>query len=139
MKIFCSAEANKLDFAKNVEAAEIINTWIEEQTNDKIKDMIESSMLSDLTKLVLTNAIYFKGLWANPFNPGDTYDVDFELASKDTVKVNMMKSDEENSNFNYAETDDLQILELQYSGNDFLYLPTIFWTEVEGCGFFRLV
>ena len=61
---FYMAEANELDFGNNVEAAEIINNWIEDQTNDKIKDMIDSSMLSDYTKLVLTNAIYFKGDWA---------------------------------------------------------------------------
>ena len=115
---FYIAEAYELDFANNAVAAEIINSWIEEQTQDKIKDMISSDMLSELTKLVLTNAIYFKGLWANPFNLDNTYETDFELTSGDTVKVNMMKSDSENSIFNYTETDDLQILELQYSGNN---------------------
>jgi serpin B len=113
---FYMAEANELDFAKNVEAAEIINNWIEEQTNDKIQDMIESSMLSDYTKLVLTNAIYFKGDWANPFDPDNTFETDFELSSGDNVKVDMMYSDEDS--FNYTETEDLQILELQYAGND---------------------
>jgi len=115
---FYMAEANELDFAKNVEAAETINNWIEEQTHDKIKDMIQPDMLSDYTKLVLTNAIYFKGLWAVPFNPDNTYETDFELTSEETVKVDMMKSDNEESTFNYTETDDLQILELKYSGND---------------------
>ena len=114
---FYMAEANELDFAKNVEAAETINNWIEEQTHDKIKDMIQPDMLSDLTKLVLTNAIYFKGLWANPFNPDDTYETDFKLTSEETVKINMMASDDD-SVFNYTETEDLQILELQYAGND---------------------
>lgn len=113
---FYIAEANELDFAKNVEAAEIINNWIEDKTNDKIQDMIESNMLSDYTKLVLTNAIYFKGLWANTFDPDNTYETDFEFISGETVKVDMMNID--NSSFNYTETEDLQILELQYSGND---------------------
>lgn len=115
---FYMAETNELNFAKNVEAAETINNWIEKQTQDKIKDMITPDMLSELTKLVLTNAIYFKGLWANPFNPDNTYQTDFVLASGDTVNVNMMKSNNNNSIFNYTETDDLQILELQYSGNN---------------------
>jgi len=115
---FYMAEANELDFSKNVEASEIINSWIEEQTHDKINDMIQPDMLSDLTKLVLTNAIYFKGLWANPFNPDDTYETDFELTLDETVTVNMMKSDSENSISNYTETDDLHILELPYVGND---------------------
>jgi serpin B len=113
---FYMAEANELDFAKNVEAAETINNWIEEQTNDKIKDMIQADMLSDYTKLVLTNAIYFKGLWADPFQPDDTYETDFELTSEETVKVNMMDSGD--SIFNYTETEDLQILQLNYYGND---------------------
>ena len=68
-----------LHFAKNVEAAETINNWIEEKTHNKIQDMIDASMLSEMTKLVLTNAIYFKGLWASPFDPDNTFENDFEL------------------------------------------------------------
>ncbi len=122
---FYMAEAYELDFSKNVEAAEIINNWIEEQTHDKIKDMIQPDMLSDLTKLVLTNAIYFKGLWDSPFDPKMTYETDFELLSGGTVKINMM-SDPKDSFFNYTETDNLQILEMDYYGNDlsmFVILP----------------
>lgn len=114
---FYMAEANELDFSKNVEAAEIISSWIEEKTNDKIKDMIKPDMLSDLTKLVLTNAIYFKGLWAEPFDPDDTFETDFKIISNDTVKVDMMKSDSE-STFNYTENEDLKILKLNYMGNN---------------------
>ena len=112
------AEANVLDFSKNVEAAEMINTWIEEQTNDKIKDMIKSDMLSDITKLVLTNAIYFKGLWEKQFDPDATYETDFEITNDQTVKIDMMSYTGDDSTFNYTETEDLQILELQYQGND---------------------
>ena len=112
---FYMAEANELDFAENIKAAEIINDWIEEQTNDKIKDMIKPDMLSDLTKLVLTNAIYFKGFWAIPFDPEDTYETDFELSPTNTSKVNMMSI---NAPFNYTETDDLKLLKLYYQEND---------------------
>ena len=114
---FYMAEANEIDFSKNVEAAEIINNWIEEKTNDKIKDMIQPDMLSDLTKLVLTNAIYFKGLWDSPFDPENTYDADFQLTAGGTVKINMMR-DPKDSFFNYSETDDLQVIELDYHGNE---------------------
>jgi serpin B len=113
---FYMAEANELDFGNNIEAAEIINNWIEDKTNDKIKDMIDASMLSDFTKMVLTNAIYFKGDWANPFDPDNTFETDFTLASDEPVKVDMMEIAD--SDFNYTETEDLQILELQYFGND---------------------
>lgn len=113
---FYMAEAHELDFAKNVEAAEIINTWIEEQTNDKIKDMISPSSLSDYTKLVLTNAIYFKGMWSIPFDAENTYTTDFELTADDAIQIDMMS--EGGSDYNYTETDDLQIIELQYTGDD---------------------
>jgi serpin B len=122
---FYMAEANEIDFSKNVEAADIINSWIEEKTNDKIKDMIQPDLLSDLTKLVLTNAIYFKGDWDSPFNQKKTYETDFSLSSGDTVKVDMMR-DTEDSFFNYSETDTLRILELDYYGNKmsmFVILP----------------
>jgi serpin B len=112
------AEANNLDFSKNVEAANTINAWVEEQTKGKIKDLIQSSSLSELTKLVLTNAIYFKGDWQTQFNKDDTYEEDFNLSSGDEVKVDMMKFTGEDARFNYTETQDLQILELPYSGND---------------------
>jgi len=116
LKSYYVAEANELDFSKNVEAAETINAWIEQQTNYKIKDMIDSGALSDLTRLVLTNAIYFKGLWENQFDPEDTFETDFKTTSDETVKANMMSlSDIE---FNYAETNDLQILKLPYKGKD---------------------
>jgi len=118
LESYYMAEANELDFSKNVEAAEIINTWIEEQTNDKIKDMIKPSMLSDLTKLVLTNAIYFKGLWEKQFDPDDTYETDFKISNDKTVKTDMMFYTDENSTFNYTETDGLQVLELDYKDND---------------------
>jgi serpin B len=127
LKDFYMAEGNNLDFSNNVEAAEIINSWIEDKTNDKIKDMIQPDMLSDLTKLVLTNAIYFKGQWKSPFNQKMTYETDFTLSSGETVKVNMM-SDPKNSIFNYSETEDLQVLELDYYSNDlsmFIILPKI--------------
>ena len=118
LKNYYLAEANELDFSKNVEAAEIINSWIEKITHDKIKDMIEPDMLSDMTKLVLTNAIYFKGLWANPFDPENTYDGEFNLKSGQKIDIDMMRSSHDSSDFNYTENDDLQVLKLYYSGNN---------------------
>jgi len=112
------AEANEINFSQNEESAQIINTWIEEQTNNKIKDMIKPDMLSDLTKLVLTNAIYFKGSWAKQFDPDATHETDFKINSEETVKADMMSYTGENSTFGYTETDDLKILELNYQGND---------------------
>jgi len=94
----------------------IINTWVEEQTNNKIKDLIPQGMITPLTRLVLTNAIYFKGTWAIQFDPTDTKKQDFRVNSEKTVQADMMSLTEEE--FNYTETDDLQILELPYKGDE---------------------
>lgn len=132
---FYLAEGHELDFAQNVEAAEIINTWIENHTNDKIKNMIQPEVLSDMTKLVLTNAIYFKGLWDQQFDPDNTYDADFTLATNETVTVDMMVSDSDNNRFNYTETDTLQLLKLYYQERNLsmiIVLPkenNISWAE----------
>jgi serpin B len=116
LKNYYMAEANELDFSKNVEAAGIINSWIENQTNGKIKDMIDSAALSEFTRLVLTNAIYFKGLWENPFDPKYTSQMDFKLNSNETAKVDIMSLT--GCTFNYTETDELQILKLPYKESD---------------------
>ena len=110
------AEAHELDFSDNEQASDIINTWIELKTNNKIKDMIDPNALSELTAMVLTNAIYFKGLWEFPFDPQNTTESDFKTTNNETTKVNMMSL--YNTKFNYTETSDLQILKLPYSGND---------------------
>ena len=52
-----------LDFANAEKARDIINRWVEQETKDKIKDLIPSGVLGSLTRMVLTNAIYFKGDW----------------------------------------------------------------------------
>ena len=58
------------DFIKAPEAArQQINAWVEQKTEDKIKDLIPSGALNSRTRLVLANAIYFKGNWASPFAP----------------------------------------------------------------------
>ncbi len=110
------AEANELNFADSNESANTINAWIEENTNHKIKNMIDQSALSELTRLVLTNAIYFKGLWANQFDPDNTNKEDFRITPDETVEVDMMHLTD--IKFNYTKTDDLQILKLPYKGND---------------------
>ena len=96
----------------------IINGWVEEQTNDKIKDLIPAGVLNRGTRLVLTNAIYFKGEWVKPFDKKGTKDRDFKITPNNKVQVPMMSQGGNQSRFNYAETDELQFLELPYSGDD---------------------
>lgn len=80
-----------MDFRGNPEKArEHINATIAEQTKDRIKDLLPPRSIDDLTRLVLTNAIYFKGEWADPFPANETKDQDFLLPGGNKVKVPLM-------------------------------------------------
>ena len=108
-----------LDYAGEAEKSrQTINGWVEDKTEDKIKDLIPSGILDGSTVLVLTNAIYFKGTWITQFDEKDTREEDFTTSSGNTVKVPMMKLTGEDARFNYAETEDLKILELPYEGEE---------------------
>lgn len=106
-----------LDFKTETEKSrQTINSFIEEQTNDRIKDLIPSGILDPMTRLVLTNAIYFKGTWEWEFDESDTREQDFKITSTNTVKIPMMYMKPDKTTFNYADLEKLQILELPYKG-----------------------
>ena len=106
-----------LDFKQETEKSrQTINSFIEEQTNDKIKDLIPAGILSPMTRLVLTNAIYFKGTWEWEFDKSDTRDQDFKITPTTNVKTPMMYMKPKKANFKYADLEKLQILELPYKG-----------------------
>lgn len=69
-----------------------INVWVEEQTQDRIKDLIPENGLDSLTRMVLVNAIYFKGEWATPFLEKHTKPADFSLADGSRVKAPIMRA-----------------------------------------------
>lgn len=79
-----------VDFNKPEDARALINLWVAAQTNDKIKDLIPEGVLSNMTRLVLTNAIYFKGAWANQFEEKDTQDGSFTLTDGSNKTVPFM-------------------------------------------------
>ena len=82
------------DFKRNYEAERLrINTWVEGQTEKRIKDLLPDRSLSKITRLVLTNAIYFKGDWASQFDKTLTKEGDFALAGGDSVKALLMHKD----------------------------------------------
>jgi serpin B len=111
-------KATDVDFTNPQAAADIINKWIEENTGGKIEEMLSSGDISPGTVLILSNAIYFKGSWLTKFNAHDTVDIYFELTDKELVQVPTMVLKDSKVLFNYTETEDLQILELPYTGND---------------------
>lgn len=109
------AGLENVDFINETEKSrQTINQWVEDKTQDKIKDLISPGALNAMTRLVLTNAIYFKGTWANQFNSAWTEDANFFVPGNKPVTVSMMT---QKANFNYAETDTLQIVELPYIDN----------------------
>jgi serpin B len=103
---------NEVDFIGATEAVrQRINNWVEKQTNNKIKDLIAKGVLNSMTRLVLTNAIYFKGNWASQFDEAKTRPEPFTLAGGEKLQVPMMNQTAE---FKYTEQEDFQGLQLGY-------------------------
>ncbi|KPL72366.1 hypothetical protein AC812_15810 [Bellilinea caldifistulae] len=80
----------RVDYSEPETARQRINGWVEEQTRQKIKDLIAQGMLNPMTRLVLVNAIYFKGAWVYPFDKESTRDAPFTLLDGSRVNVPMM-------------------------------------------------
>jgi serine protease inhibitor len=115
VKSYYKAELKEVDFRTAYQKIrQEINAWVEKQTNNKIKDLIKPGLLDHLTRLVLVNAIYFKGNWATPFKTGDTKKMSFWVTSTQDVQVPMMT---QKNHFSYMEDRRLQVLELPYGGN----------------------
>lgn len=114
---YYGGKVTNMDFVTKTEESRLtINQWVEAQTNNRIKDLIPSGAISPATRLVLTNAIYFKGTWVKQFDKNMTTEQDFRVSGGKTVRAQMMSMAKER--FNYTETDALQILELPYSGGE---------------------
>ncbi|CEG12416.1 Uncharacterized serpin-like protein MA_3388 (modular protein) [groundwater metagenome] len=115
---YYGGNVTNLDFVKDTEKSrQTINNWVENQTNNKIKNLIPEGVLDDMTRLVLTNAIYFKGTWKWEFDKHLTYEEYFHITPTKSVKIQMMYMKPDKDIFNYIETDKLQILELPYKGD----------------------
>ncbi|MCP4638826.1 MAG: serpin family protein [bacterium] len=111
-----SAGVETVDYINGAEQArKRINAWVEAQTKKKIRDLIQPGLLTSATRLVLTNAIYFKGTWAEEFKKTRTKDKPFHLTATDAVNVPTMH---QTGIFQYAETDSARILEMPYKGHE---------------------
>ena len=109
------AELAQLDFASSQNATRTINSWVEENTAGKIQNLIPPGVLDQYTRLVLTNAIYFKGLWLSQFDEDKTQDRDFHVDPTRTVTVSMMQ---QSGKFPLGRGEGLRILELAYQTED---------------------
>ncbi len=114
---YYGGKSSEVEYANPEEAARIINEWVENQTNNLIKNLVPVGAIDPiLTKLILTNAIYFKGVWQVQFAEINTTLRDFTLFSSEKAQVDTMKLVGTEDKFNYTETDKLQILEIPYDG-----------------------
>lgn len=106
-----------VDFINNAEEARTtINTWVEEKTKDRIKDLIPEGALSPITRLVLVNAIYFKGNWANQFKEDLTdLKADFTRSDGSTVTAPLMCQHRE---YPYIQGSNYQLIELPYVNDE---------------------
>jgi len=108
---------HRVDFKTQSEAVRgNINQWVEQQTNSRIQNLIGPGVLTPLTRLVLTNAIYFKGTWQHPFEKSATEDGEFHLSSSETATVPLMHRT--GAGYRYYDGGAFQELEMPYQGDD---------------------
>jgi len=115
LKTSFGAGLQEVDFAADAEGARrTINAWAEKETREKIKDLIPPGVLDPQTRLVLANAIYFKGEWVHKFKPIWTADIDFSVSADKKVTAPIMN---QTARFQYADAGDFQALALPYRGD----------------------
>ncbi len=115
---YYKSQLNKVDYRDITKAQfirETINAWVEKNTNNKIKNLVPPDVPDRNTRLILVNAIYFKGKWQDAFKKNDTKPMSFYLNANETKNVDMMH---QTGNFKYSTDDLCHILELPYKGGD---------------------
>jgi serpin B len=111
-----AAGFRSVDFKSSPEAVRAtINQWVEQQTNDKIQNLLGPGTVTPATRLLLTNAIYFKGTWLDPFDVDWTDEEEFHLTAKQSIKTQMMNR---NGSYRYYDGGTFQELEMPYKGEE---------------------
>ncbi|XP_035855266.1 leukocyte elastase inhibitor-like [Sander lucioperca] len=125
-KKYYNAELETVDFKADSETARLnINSWVQKQTQDKIKDLLAKGDVDRQSKLVLVNAMYFKSNWNSQFQRRDTQDAQFRLNKNDTKTVKMMYQE---TLFPFSDNPkaNCKILEMPYKGKELsmlIFLP----------------
>jgi serpin B len=118
-----------IDFRQDtLHALQTINQWVADQTRGKIKDLLRPDHVPPTTRLILTNAIYFKGLWATPFDPKATAPAPFQVSAEESVSAPFLN---QTNTFDYIATNNAQVLELPYQG-DALAMAIILPRKADG-------
>ncbi|XP_015190274.1 PREDICTED: serine protease inhibitor 3/4-like isoform X2 [Polistes dominula] len=122
--------SQSLDFSQSLAAASTINQWVEEQTKNRIKDLVKSDSLDGGTAMVLVNAVYFKGNWKNKFNSKLTQDRPFHVSKTEVKNVPTMHR---TGMYNYGVLPECKasFIELPYKGDEFSMI-IILPDEVDG-------
>ncbi|XP_020290169.1 serine protease inhibitor 3/4-like isoform X4 [Pseudomyrmex gracilis] len=111
------SDIESVDFAQKEKAANTINTWCKEKTNDRIDSIINAEDVDPTTALVLANAVYFKGKWQNEFDPKATHDRPFHV---DVNTVKNVPTMFRKGNYKYADLPDFdaKCIELPYANKE---------------------
>jgi serpin B len=119
----------QLDFVTETEKSrQKINSWVEEQTKNKIGVMIPHNGITEETRLVITNAVYFIDRWKKPFNALETRDADFYVSAEKKVDARLMYL---NDSFKYYADKTLQVVELPYK-DEYLSMVIILPEKKQG-------
>lgn len=123
------APLEPVDFIGAADASRVrINDWVAGRTNDRIRDLIPEGALDDTTRLVLTNAVWFKGKWLHEFDADATRPGAFRIAPGRTVQVPLMA---QSGDFAMGASDGASVLELPYQG-DRLVMDVVLPDDADG-------
>ncbi|KAG8511509.1 Neuroserpin [Galemys pyrenaicus] len=135
MKKYFNTEVDHVDFSENIAVSNYINKWVENNTNNLLKDLVSPRDFDAVTHLALINAIYFKGNWKSQFRPENTRTFSFTKDDESEVQIPMMYQQGE---FYYGEFSDgsneaggiYQVLEIPYEGDEISMMLVLSRQEV---------
>ncbi len=123
------APLETLDFYADPESGrQRINAWVQQQTRDKIVDLLPAGSIKQNTGLVLTNAVYMKAKWQSPFKKESTYTGEFHTSEDESHNVSMMY---QRSSLSYGAFDGFQMVELPYRASD-VSMVVVLPSEIDG-------
>ncbi|XP_048397902.2 neuroserpin [Stegostoma tigrinum] len=136
LKEYFSASVENVDFSQSSSVADHINEWVQNQTNNKIQNLLSPKDFDALTRLVLVNAIYFKGNWKSEFRGENTRTFQFTKDDESEIQIPMMY---QQGDFNYGEFSDgsneaggvYQVLEMPYVGDEMSMMIVLPRQEVQ--------
>lgn len=135
VKKYFNAEVNHVNFSQNIDVANYINKWVENNTHNILRDLVSPRDFDPVTHLALIDAVYFKGNWKSQFRPENTRTFSFTKDDESEVQIPMMYQQGE---FYYGEFSDgsneaggiYQVLEIPYEGEEISMMLVLSRQEV---------